>query len=221
MWPISLLERRRVLRMVGADRLAHALHGTWVARPVRAAMVPPVVMAPGSAGGGGPSSVTTVSWARGRRARGSREEGLEPAISLSHSPRSWPGRCDDLRCLRTGRDLSCPVGTAASRCRADPARTSAISIRLGPVPSGRGCLRRSGPPRPGTDRPAGHGTADTSTEQRSRLLVGLVVDLSAGGVALDRLDAVDRTRLTLMAGSVGYGISRHRFGVPGFYDGRS
>jgi hypothetical protein len=29
-----------------------------------------------------------------------------------------------------------------------------------PVPSGRGRLRRSGPPRPGTDRPAGHGKAD-------------------------------------------------------------
>jgi hypothetical protein len=32
----------------------------------------------------------------------------------------------------------------------------------GPVPSGRGRLRRSGPPRPGTDRPAGHGKADPS-----------------------------------------------------------
>jgi hypothetical protein len=30
------------------------------------------------------------------------------------------------------------------------------------VPSGRGRLRRSGPPPPGTDRPAGHGKADSS-----------------------------------------------------------
>jgi hypothetical protein len=34
-----------------------------------------------------------------------------------------------------------------------------------PVPSGRGRLRRSGPPRPGTDRPAGHGKADAGPDQ--------------------------------------------------------
>jgi hypothetical protein len=39
-----------------------------------------------------------------------------------------------------------------------------------PVPSGRGRLRRSGPPRPGTDRPAGHGKADASAERNSELL---------------------------------------------------
>jgi hypothetical protein len=33
------------------------------------------------------------------------------------------------------------------------------------VPSGRGRLWRSGPPRPGTDRPAGHGKADASLDQ--------------------------------------------------------
>jgi hypothetical protein len=32
------------------------------------------------------------------------------------------------------------------------------------VPSGRGRLRRSGPPRPGTDRRAGHGKADQSLD---------------------------------------------------------
>ena len=37
-------------------------------------------------------------------------------------------------------------------------------VELGPVPSGRGRLRRSGPPRPGTDRPAGHGKADAGGE---------------------------------------------------------
>jgi hypothetical protein len=45
-----------------------------------------------------------------------------------------------------------------SRCATDPVRTE------GPVPSGRGRLRRSGPPRPGTDRPAGHGKADPSLD---------------------------------------------------------
>jgi hypothetical protein len=90
------------------------------------------------------------------------EVGFEPAVSLHHSPRSGPGRCGDLRFPRTGRDRSCPTGTAASRCCADPARTSATSTRLGPVPSGRGRLRRSGPPRPGTGS-AGPGTARSIT----------------------------------------------------------
>jgi hypothetical protein len=35
----------------------------------------------------------------------------------------------------------------------------------GSVPSGCGRLRRSGPPRPGTDRPAGHGKVDASLDQ--------------------------------------------------------
>jgi hypothetical protein len=90
------------------------------------------------------------------------EVGFEPAVSLHHSPRSGPGRCGDLRFPRTGRDRSCPTGTAASRCCADPARTTATSTRLGPVPSGRGRLRRSGPPRPGTGS-AGPGTARSIT----------------------------------------------------------
>jgi hypothetical protein len=38
------------------------------------------------------------------------------------------------------------------------------------VPSGRGRLRRSGPPRPGTDRPARHGKTDASAERNSELL---------------------------------------------------
>ena len=41
-------------------------------------------------------------------------------------------------------------------------REQAVSRLRVPVPSGRGRLRRSGPPRPGTDRPAGHGKADAS-----------------------------------------------------------
>ena len=44
--------------------------------------------------------------------------------------------------------------TAASLAAANAARQ-----RLS-VPCGRGRLRRSGPPRPGTDRPTGHGKAD-------------------------------------------------------------
>jgi hypothetical protein len=39
---------------------------------------------------------------------------------------------------------------------------------------------------------------DTGAEECRRLLVGLVVDLGVGDVALDRLDAVDRARLALV-----------------------
>jgi hypothetical protein len=42
--------------------------------------------------------------------------------------------------------------------------------RVDPVPSGRGRLRRFGPPRPGTDRPAGHGKADASLDQTTSCL---------------------------------------------------
>src|SRR5215216_1891225 len=87
-------------------------------------------------------------------------------------------------------DRSCPLLSTVRRSAADPARTGVS------VPSGRGCLRRSGPPRSGTDRPAGHGKADEGVVRNSRLLVGLVVDLGGRDVALDRLDALDGARLT-------------------------
>jgi len=45
-----------------------------------------------------------------------------------------------------------------------PAPRVPTVYRQAPVPSGRGRLRRSGPPRPGTDRPAGHGKADASRD---------------------------------------------------------
>ena len=51
---------------------------------------------------------------------------------------------------------SCP---RSSRSVAARPVSNLVSIGV-PVPSGRGRLRRSGPPRPGTDRPAGHGKAD-------------------------------------------------------------
>jgi hypothetical protein len=84
----------------------------------------------------------------------------------------------------TVRDRGCPLfaGHLWPQCGPAPA-----TCWLGPVDRGR--LRRSGPPRPGTDRPAGHGKADAGAEPNRRLRVGLVVDLGGGGVALDRLDA--------------------------------
>ena len=69
--------------------------------------------------------------------------------------------------------------------------------RLGvPVPSGRGRLRRSGPPRLGTDRPAGHGKADVSLGLGVVPRVGsvLAADLSAEEVVHGRLSCI-RVRL--------------------------
>jgi hypothetical protein len=48
------------------------------------------------------------------------------------------------------------------------------------------------------DRPAGYGKTDVGMERNARLLVGLVVDLSSGDIALDRLDALDRAGLALV-----------------------
>jgi len=52
----------------------------------------------------------------------------------------------------TARARCCPWFARRLRTQRGPAVVA--------VPSGRGRLRRSGPPRPGTDRPAGHGKAD-------------------------------------------------------------
>jgi hypothetical protein len=57
----------------------------------------------------------------------------------------------------------CPPVTVVVRVVQVVCGPSAAPVRV-PVPSGRGRLRRSGPPRPGTDRPAGHGKADASLE---------------------------------------------------------
>jgi hypothetical protein len=56
-----------------------------------------------------------------------------------------------------------PSCTRSSRGVVARPVSNLVSIGV-PVPSGRGRLRRSGPPRPGTDRPAGHGKADKSLD---------------------------------------------------------
>jgi hypothetical protein len=53
------------------------------------------------------------------------------------------------------------------------------------------------PPRPRTDRPAGHGRADASLERNARLLVGLVVDLSVGALRLT--DSMPSIALALLS----------------------
>src|SRR5262245_43055472 len=78
--------------------------------------------------------------------------------------------------------------TSSSRCHGDPARTE------GSVPSGRGRLRRSGPPRPGTDRPAGHGKAAVAVGRRLRLSTGTLLSEKAGkphNASVTDPDAID------------------------------
>jgi hypothetical protein len=57
------------------------------------------------------------------------EEGLEPGSMLLRRPRSDRWMAGDLRFSLAGRDRSCPRRTSGSRCRADPARTRAMSYR--------------------------------------------------------------------------------------------
>jgi hypothetical protein len=59
--------------------------------------------------------------------------------------------------------------TRSSRGVAARPVSNLVSIGV-PVPSGRGRLRRSGPPRPGTDRPAGHGKADAGVSETADYL---------------------------------------------------
>jgi hypothetical protein len=105
--------------------------------------------APSSTGGVSSSSVTAASWARpeGPTAGGWGDSNAGP--SLEGLP---GGGC--------AGGLTCgsfvPAVTARARC--SPLSAGSVCthrVPAGPVPSGRGRLRCSGPPRPGTDRPAG------------------------------------------------------------------
>ena len=142
-------ERRRALaRMVGEDRWAHALHCTWVARPVRAAMAPPVGNGSRLGRRGSPSSVTTVSWASGRRARGSRVGRLELHGARLRHTRSGGCRLSDLRFQRMSGDRSCPLLSAVDPSGADPARTRPqIPADSRPVADASGALIREWPRR--------------------------------------------------------------------------
>jgi hypothetical protein len=94
----------------------------------------------------------------------------------------------------TTRRARCASRPAGSLC-AQRARPGLSNHRIGAhpnparqrpsVPFGRGRLVRSGPPRPGTDRPAGHGKADHRVKSSGGLLISLVVDLDLGMVLLD------------------------------------
>jgi hypothetical protein len=97
---------------------------------------------------------------QGLPACGSRQVGFEAASILLQWPRPWARRHCDLRVLQTRRDRSCPPRTCGSRCRADPARTSATTKAASSGPVRHGRLRRSGLRDQGSDRPAGHGKVD-------------------------------------------------------------
>ena len=97
------------------------------------------------------------------RARGGGETRTPPALACS-SESGGLGRatCGFAEHRVSAPARCCPRFTIRLRTQRGPTE--------GPVPSGRGRLRRSGPPRPGTDRPAGHGKADAGVEENSRLL---------------------------------------------------
>ena len=98
----------------------------------------------------------------------------------------------DLHERRTVGDRWKPLDSDAVWAKRGPSSEQRFS-----VPSGRGRLRRSGPPRPGTDRPAGHGKTDESVVRNSRLLVGRVVDL--GGRALRLTDSMPLMALAVLS----------------------
>jgi hypothetical protein len=123
----------------------------------------------------------TTAW-QGPQARGSRGSG----DSNSGPP------LDGLPGGGCAGGLSCgsfaPVVTARARYSPYlPAWRVPTLYRRLRSPSGRGRLRRSGPPRPGTDRPAGHGKADAGIERNTRPSVGLVVS-ALGALRSGRLE---------------------------------
>jgi hypothetical protein len=109
--------------------------------------------------------VTTASWARVRRARGSRTPG--PKLPTPCAGWLSPGLYQVF--TLGGRQSVVPACTRSSRGVLARLVSNLVSIGV-PVPSGRGRLRRSGPPRPGTDRLAGHGKADQGLERAAGYL---------------------------------------------------
>ena len=153
--PSSVLERRRGLRPHGRGRsVGHARHCIWVARS-RAAMAPPVGDGPDSAVGGGPSSVTTVSWARVRMTRGSHTPG--PKLRTRCAGWCSPGFQSALKLGR--RPSVVPSCTGSSRGVVARPVSNLVSIGgSGPVrsrtpPSLRSSATRDRNGRPGTARP--------------------------------------------------------------------
>jgi len=124
---------------------------------------------------------------------------------------TWPPRPEDLVLPGPGGSNGVPRGARAPRGTTNLRRASGSQLvqRLGPssvttvswasrecgaaappVPSGRGRLRCSGPSRPGTDRPAGHGKVDPYGKTTPRL-PGLP-DLSYGLWSVKRQARADR-----------------------------
>jgi hypothetical protein len=101
-------------------------------------------------------------------------------LDLNQRPHPYQGsapslfpqdRTCNLRERPTAGDRWRPLRTARLRWRVDQTWTKAGAGQGGPVLSGRGRLRRFGPPRLGTDfgpdRLAGHGKADHGLDRRS------------------------------------------------------
>ena len=127
-------------RMVGEDRLAmlsiaYGWHGRCERRWLHL-----LVTAPGSAVGGGPSSVTTVSWARVRMTRGSHTPGPKLRTRCAGWCSHGLYQAVDLDTCRS------PVPCCSRSSRGVAARPVSNLVSIGvPVPSGHGRLWRSGP----------------------------------------------------------------------------
>ena len=134
-------ERRRVLRPHGRGRsVGHARHCPWVPRPVRAAMAPPVGDGSRLGRRGGPSSVTTVSWARGRRARGSWWGDSNSRPPPEVVPGGGGVGRSDLWFLSPRGDRSCPLHSATCRLRVYPLCTGGLRTRPVADASGARCF---------------------------------------------------------------------------------
>jgi hypothetical protein len=84
----------------------------------------------------------------------------EPKLPTRCGGQCSPGLCKAFELDGCRRVI--PPCTRSSWGVASRPVSNVLSTRI-PVPSGRGRLRRSGPPRPGTDRRPGHGEAVTAS----------------------------------------------------------
>jgi hypothetical protein len=122
--------------------LVSAAYGTRVARPARSTMLRTWRRRLAAHWRVRPVLADHASWARGRRARGSRVGRLELHCTRLLRTRSGGCRRSDLRFQRTSSDRSCPLLSMVHPPAADPARTSQLGKpdSCGPPASTRAAL---------------------------------------------------------------------------------
>jgi hypothetical protein len=119
------------------------------------------------------------TWTRHARSRGQRRSAsrtLAGKETPTGCPRqaspAWQSPCLGGALAGSGPETSPYVGAVPGHRHGYPSALRVETTRTitGLVPSGRGRLRRSGPPRPGPDRPTGHGKADQAWRRDHLLL---------------------------------------------------